>query len=88
MSLLSKCPTCETGSVTNSHRVCSRCREKERAAMKCPHCGWGPYVPKEEAHKMKIDGVKCSVCFERRNTFINLEIVSDQIETRFEILDL
>ena len=92
MSLLSKCPTCDKGVVTNSHKVCRQCGEKkeeeEKVKMSCPKCGWGPWLSKEKAYRTQIDGVKCSLCFKRRSMFVNLEIVSNEIENRFEILDL
>ena len=61
---------------------------EDRIKMECPHCGWGPWLSREKAYREKINGVKCSLCFDRRSVFVNLEIVEESIDNRFEILDL
>ncbi len=59
---------------------------EEKIKMICPKCDDEKFISSKYAYREKIDGVKCSLCFRERSTFVNLEIAP--IENRFEILDL
>lgn len=49
-----------------------------KVKMVCPKCGEVFNVPAKMAAGTKINGVKCSPCFQKRFTFVNLVL------TKFE----